>query len=101
RGEDQVDGAAGGQRPEGPFGECHDLSLRDLGDLEVVGDAEPADRGHVDPVRLDALLDLLVQLVDVRGDHADVFGTGGPDGGPDRADGGHDRGVGQLADLLA
>src|SRR6266536_1334127 len=97
RHERQIDG----EPAQGPFGEVEDLLHRHRGDLEVVGDPQAGDAGDLDAAGLDALLDALVERVDIGRDHADPPRATGRDRPPDRGD--HaDRGhAGQVADAPA
>jgi len=74
----------------------------DLGDGEVLVDAEPDDVDHLDVAGLfDAGADLVVELLDVGGDDPDAFGVAALDRFSDRADDADGVGVGLLGDLLA
>src|SRR5262249_46504146 len=71
RREDHVDGPAGGEVAQRAGGEVHDVVVGDPRDLKVLSYTEAGDPYHLDPAGLDALLNLLVQLISVWCDHAD------------------------------
>ena len=97
-GEQQVDVTVG----EVGDGEVDDGVGVDLGDGEVLVDAEPDDVDHLDVAGLfDAGADLVVELLDVGGDDPDAFGVAALDRFSDRADDADGVGVGLLGDLLA